>query len=126
MCSISLFTTHHYSQYTHQVPTVRIDFPHPGTGPCQPPFGTPDVLNADICGCWSGYAPEDNLLNQECNVRAVCPGKVSFPAVGANAPQRPFVDFKDDHLILKQVAPITAGRRDTHIQVGFYCSFVVL
>jgi hypothetical protein len=99
--------------------SVRFDFSDastPGLN-CLPPFGSADVINSDLCNCWSGAAPVDNLLSVDCDVHAVCPGRVtSQTAVAQFAPSRPITSFSNDKLHIKQTAPIVKNRRDTIIQ----------
>jgi hypothetical protein len=99
--------------------TVRYDFPDTTSSglACVPPFGAADVFNPDMCNCWSGSAPSDNLLGTDCDVHAVCPGRItSQPVVSQFAPSRPLTEFKDDKLWIKQTVPIVKNRRDTIIQ----------
>lgn len=98
---------------------VRYDFPDvviPGFD-CTPPFGSTDIFNTELCNCWSGSAPANNLLSKDCSKHAVCPGRLTTqPVVAQHAPSRPQTEFKDDKLYIKQTSPIVKNRRDSVIQ----------
>lgn len=84
---------------------------------CTPPNGAQDIFNPDMCNCFSGYAPADELA-KECSISAHCPGAtVSGFSVTNSAPSPPKVTFGNDKIKIVQTAPIVSGRRDTHIEL---------
>lgn len=84
------------------------------SSPCKLPNGAPYRNAPNLCNCLSGFAPSDKLY-ADCDVAAHCPGRVTSGAHIGDQPKRPMVIFRDDTLIVKQVAPIVEGRRDSLI-----------
>eukprot|EP01112_Ceratiomyxa_fruticulosa_P022955 TRINITY_DN857_c0_g1_i2.p1 TRINITY_DN857_c0_g1~~TRINITY_DN857_c0_g1_i2.p1 ORF type:complete len:722 (+),score=142.64 TRINITY_DN857_c0_g1_i2:150-2315(+) len=83
---------------------------------CIPPNGAQDKYERKMCNCWSGYAPENQELQADCNVHANCPPlPTDGSGSGSTTPNSPVTSFNNDMLHISQTVPITQNRRGYNI-----------